>query len=120
MRAGARGYLVKGAEQEEILGAIRAVAAGEVIFGPAVAQRVLAFFSGPAPAPSNVFPELTDRERKILDLLAAGLSNAEIGQRLSLAGKTVANHVSSIFAKLQVAGRAQAIIKARDAGLGQP
>jgi DNA-binding NarL/FixJ family response regulator len=120
MRAGARGYLVKGAEQEEILGAIRAVAAGEVIFGPAVAQRVLAFFSGPPPAPSNVFPELTDRERKILDLLAAGLSNAEIGQRLSLAGKTVANHVSSIFAKLQVAGRAQAIIKARDAGLGQP
>jgi DNA-binding NarL/FixJ family response regulator len=120
MRAGARGYLVKGAEQEEILGAIRAVAAGEVIFGPAVAQRVLAFFSGPPPAPSNVFPELTDRETKILDLLAAGLSNAEIGQRLSLAGKTVANHVSSIFAKLQVAGRAQAIIKARDAGLGQP
>jgi DNA-binding NarL/FixJ family response regulator len=120
MRAGARGYLVKGAEQEEILGAIRAVAAGEVIFGPAVAQRMLAFFSGPPPAPSNVFPELTDRETKILDLLAAGLSNAEIGQRLSLAGKTVANHVSSIFAKLQVAGRAQAIIKARDAGLGQP
>jgi DNA-binding NarL/FixJ family response regulator len=120
MRAGARGYLVKGAEQEEILGAIRAVAAGEVIFGPAVAQRVLAFFSGTPPAPSDAFPELTDRETKILDLLAAGLSNAEIGQRLTLAPKTVANHVSSIFAKLQVAGRAQAIIKARDAGLGQP
>jgi DNA-binding NarL/FixJ family response regulator len=98
----------------------RAVAAGEVIFGPAVSQRVLAFFSGTPPTPSNAFPELTDRERKILDLLAAGLSNAEIGQRLSLAAKTVANHVSSIFAKLQVAGRAQAIIKARDAGLGQP
>ena len=120
MRAGARGYLVKGAEQEEILGAIRAVAAGEAIFGPAVAQRVLAFFSAAPPAPSDAFPELTDRERRILDLLAAGLTNAEIGRRLSLAAKTVANHVSSIFAKLQVAGRAQAIIKARDAGLGQP
>jgi DNA-binding NarL/FixJ family response regulator len=120
MRAGARGYLVKGAEQEEILGAIRAVAAGEAIFGPAVAQRVLAFFSGAPPASSDAFPELTDRERRILDLLAAGLTNAEIGRRLSLAPKTVANHVSSIFVKLQVAGRAQAIIKARDAGLGQP
>jgi DNA-binding NarL/FixJ family response regulator len=122
MRAGARGYLVKGAEQDEILGAIRAVAAGEAIFGPGVAQRVLAFFSGAAaaPAPTGAFAGLTQREAVILDLLAAGLSNAEIGHRLGLAAKTVANHVSSIFTKLQVAGRSQAIVKARDAGLGRP
>jgi DNA-binding NarL/FixJ family response regulator len=101
--------------------AIRAVAAGEAIFGPGVAQRMLAFFSGTAaaPAPAGSFAGLTQRETMILDLLAAGQSNAEIGRRLGLAAKTVANQVSSIFAKLQVAGRPQAIVKARDAGLGK-
>jgi DNA-binding NarL/FixJ family response regulator len=118
MRAGARGYLVKGAEQDEIARAIRAVAAGEAIFGPGVAQRVLGFFSGP-PAPDVPFPELTARERQILDLLAAGLSNGAIGGKLGVAAKTVANNVSAIFAKLQVADRAAAIIRARDAGLGR-
>jgi DNA-binding NarL/FixJ family response regulator len=118
MRAGARGYLVKGAEQEEIARAVRAVAAGEAIFGPAVAQRVLSFFAAP-PAAAVPFPELTDRERQILDLLAAGLPNAAIGTRLGVAAKTVANNVSTIFAKLQVADRAAAIIRARDAGLGK-
>jgi DNA-binding NarL/FixJ family response regulator len=120
LRAGARGYLVKGAEQEEIARAIRAVAAGEAIFGLGVATRILGLVArGPEPAQSP-FPELTPRERQILELLAAGLSNAVIGERLGLAGKTVANNVSSIFAKLQVADRAQAIVRARDAGLGEP
>jgi DNA-binding NarL/FixJ family response regulator len=117
MRAGARGYLVKGAEQDEIARAISAVASGEAIFGPGVAQRVLSFFSAPPPA-AEPFPQLTTREREILDLLADGLSNAAIGHRLSVAAKTVANNVSSIFTKLQVADRAQAIVRARDAGLG--
>jgi DNA-binding NarL/FixJ family response regulator len=118
MRAGARGYLVKGAEQEEIARAIRAVAAGEAIFGPGVASRVLGFFAAP-PVMAEPFPELTSREREILDLLAGGLPNATIGQRLGLASKTVANNVSAIFTKLQVADRAQAIVRARDAGLGR-
>ena len=117
MRAGARGYLVKGAEQDEIARAIRAVAAGEAIFGPAVAQRVLGFFS--APPTAAAFPDLTGRERQILDLLAAGLPNGAIAARLSVAPKTVANNVSTIFTKLQVADRAAAIIRARDAGLGR-
>ncbi|TDP94856.1 response regulator transcription factor [Labedaea rhizosphaerae] len=118
MRAGARGYLVKGAEQEEIARAIRAVAAGEAIFGPAVAQRVLGFFAAP-PVAAARFPELTTREHQVLDLIAAGLPNAAIGERLGVAAKTVANNVSAIFAKLQVADRAAAIIRARDAGLGR-
>jgi len=117
MRAGARGYLVKGAEQDEIARAIRAVAAGEAIFGPGVARRVLSFFSAPPPA-ADPFPELTTRERQILDLLAAGLSNTAIGNRLDLAAKTVANNVSTIFTKLGIADRATAIIQARNAGLG--
>lgn len=119
MRAGARGYLVKGAEQEEISRAIRAVAAGEAIFGPGVAQRMLDFFAAPPAAAPPPFPELTARERDILDLLAGGRSNAAIAHRLGVAPKTVANNVSSIFAKLQVADRAQAIVRARDAGLGR-
>lgn len=118
MRAGARGYVVKGAEQEEIARAIRAVAAGEAIFGPAVASRILGYFSGPT-APADPFPELTAREREVLDLIAAGLSNPAIAARLYLSGKTVGNHISSIFAKLHVADRSQAIVRARDAGLGQ-
>lgn len=118
MRAGARGYLVKGAEQEEIARAIHAVASGEAIFGPGVAQRVLGFFSAP-PAAAEPFPQLTPREREILDLLAAGLANAAIASQLGVAAKTVANSVSSIFTKLRVADRAQAIVRARDAGLGR-
>ncbi|TDD59587.1 response regulator transcription factor [Kribbella antibiotica] len=117
MRAGARGYLVKGAEQDEIARAIRAVAAGEAIFGPGVARRVLGFFSAPAPT-AEPFPELTSREREILDLLAAGLSNPAIADRLHLASKTVANNVSAIFTKLGIADRSAAIIQARNAGLG--
>jgi DNA-binding NarL/FixJ family response regulator len=117
MRAGARGYLVKGAEQEEIARAIRAVAAGEAIFGPGVARRVLTFFSAPLPT-VEPFPDLTTRERQILDLIAAGLSNPAIADRLSLASKTVANNVSTIFTKLGIADRATAIIQARNAGLG--
>jgi DNA-binding NarL/FixJ family response regulator len=118
MRAGARGYLVKGAEQEEIARAIRAVAAGEAIFGPGVARRVLTFFA--APPPTDPFPELTTREREILDLLAAGLSNPAIATRLDLAPKTVANNVSTIFTKLGTTDRPTAIIQARNAGLGLP
>jgi DNA-binding NarL/FixJ family response regulator len=120
MRAGARGYLVKGSEQEDIERAVRAVAAGDALFGPGVASRVLGFFSGPRPlTDAEHFPELTPAERRILDLLAAGLSNPAIANRLGLAAKTVANNLSSIFTKLQVADRAQAIIRARDVGLGR-
>jgi DNA-binding NarL/FixJ family response regulator len=118
MRAGARGYLLKGATQDEILGAIRAVAAGQAIFGPGVAARVLGYFASP-PAAAAPFPELTDREREVLDLIAAGLPNSAIAARLGLAAKTVGNHISAIFGKLQVAGRAEAIVRARQAGLGQ-
>jgi DNA-binding NarL/FixJ family response regulator len=118
MRAGARGYLVKGAEQEEIARAIHAVASGEAIFGPGVAQRVLRFFSAPPPAVAEPFPQLTAREREILDLLAAGLSNTAIAHRLGVAYKTVANNISAIFTKLHVTDRPQAIVRARDAGLG--
>ena len=120
MRAGARGYVVKGAEQEEIGRAIRAVASGEAIFGPGIAQRVLRFFAAPPPPAADPFPELTAREREILDLLAAAMPNSMIATSLGLAPKTVANHLSSIFTKLQVADRAQAILRARDAGLGVP
>ncbi len=119
MRAGARGYVVKGAEQGEIGRAIHAVAAGEAIFSPGVAQRVLRYFAAPRPV-ADPFPQLTAREREILDLLAAGLPNHAIAARLSLSPKTVANHLSSIFIKLQVADRAAAILRAREAGLGSP
>jgi DNA-binding NarL/FixJ family response regulator len=117
MRAGARGYVVKGAEQDEIHRAIRAVAAGEAIFSPGVAHRVLRYFAAPPPV-ADPFPELTAREREILDLLASALPNPAIADRLGLSPKTVANHLSSIFAKLQVADRAMAILRAREAGLG--
>jgi DNA-binding NarL/FixJ family response regulator len=117
MRAGARGYLLKGAAQEEIAAAITAVAGGQAIFGPGVAARVLGYFSAP-PRTGDPFPQLTGREREVLDLMAAGLPNGAIAARLGLAGKTVANHISNIFAKLQVAGRAEAIARARREGLG--
>jgi DNA-binding NarL/FixJ family response regulator len=119
MRAGARGYVLKGAEQQEIARAITAVAAGEAIFGPAVATRVLTYFATPPVTPTP-FPQLTAREREVLDLIAAGRNNSQIAERLGLSGKTVANHISAIFAKLQVADRTQAILRARDAGLGHP
>jgi DNA-binding NarL/FixJ family response regulator len=118
MRAGARGYVLKGAQQDEIVRAIHAVAAGEAIFGPAIARRVLGLVS--APAVHDVpFPDLTSREREVLDLIAAGVRNAEIARQMSIVPKTVANHVTAIFNKLQVADRNQAIVLARDAGLGR-
>lgn len=117
LRAGARGYLLKDTDEEEMVRAIRAVANGEAIFGPAVAGRVLAYFAVPRREAPRHFPELTEREREILHLLAQGKSNPAIARELSLSPKTVANHVSNIFAKLQVADRAEAIIRARDAGL---
>jgi DNA-binding NarL/FixJ family response regulator len=119
MRAGARGYVLKGAQQDEIVRAIHSVAAGEAIFGPGIARRVLGLAAAPA-APSVPFPDLTARERQVLDLIAAGARNPEIAQRMSIAPKTVANHIAAIFAKLQVPDRNQAIILARDAGLGRP
>lgn len=121
MRAGALGYLLKGANQAEIIRAITAVAQGEAIFGAAVARRVADFFAAPSPrGPSTAFPQLTMREREILDLLAAGRSNGQIAGALFLSPKTVRNNVSNIFAKLHVADRAAAIVQARDAGLGRP
>jgi DNA-binding NarL/FixJ family response regulator len=117
MRAGAAGYLLKGAGQDEIVGAIRAVAAGQVIFGPGVARRMLRQLAGPR-RPAEPFPELTTRERQVLELLAAGLSTTAVGARLGLATKTVHNHASAIFAKLGVSGRAEAVQRARRAGLG--
>ncbi|HUG83669.1 MAG TPA: response regulator transcription factor [Euzebya sp.] len=120
MRAGARGYIVKGAEQEEIERAIRAVAVGEAIFSAGVAKRVLGFLSAPPRAlTEDPFPELTPREREILDLVAAGLSNPAIAHRLAVTPKTVANNLSRIFMKLQVADRTQVIVRAREAGLGR-
>lgn len=119
MRAGARGYIVKGVSPDEMLRAIRAVGSGEAIFSPAIAVRLIDFFSAPKPAvPAQTFPELSDREREILDLIAQGASNTDIAHRLVLSPKTVRNHVSNIFSKLQVADRAQAIIRGREAGLG--
>jgi DNA-binding NarL/FixJ family response regulator len=120
MRAGARGYVLKGANQAEMLRAIRAVANGEVIFGPGIAQRVISFLSAPHPtAQARAFPELTERETEVLSLLAQGRTNEEIAGELVLSLKTVRNHVSNIFSKLQVADRAQAVIRAREAGLGR-
>ncbi|GIW19712.1 MAG: DNA-binding response regulator [Chloroflexota bacterium] len=119
MRAGARGYLLKGADQAEILRAVRAVASGEAIFGPAIARRLIDYFSAPRLGlPAQAFPELTEREHEVLELIARGLANQAIAERLFLAPKTVRNLVSTIFSKLQVADRAQAIVRAREAGLG--
>ncbi|MGO8959501.1 MAG: response regulator [Streptosporangiaceae bacterium] len=118
MRAGARGYVLKGAQQDEIVRAIQAVAAGEAIFGPGIARRVLGLAGAP-PGSYVPFQELTSRERDVLRLIAAGMRNAEIARQMAIAPKTVANHVSAIFSKLQVADRSQAIVMARDAGLGR-
>jgi DNA-binding NarL/FixJ family response regulator len=118
LKAGARGYLLKGADRAELARAIRGVTSGEAIFGPAIARRLVAFFAARPATEPTVFPELTQREREILDLVARGLNNAQITQRLVLSPKTVRNHVSNIFSKLQVADRAQAIVRARQAGMG--
>src|SRR5665213_1288464 len=118
MRAGARGYLLKGAEQQEIERAIRAAAAGEAIFGPQIAQRVVAHFASGAGSTAAAFPSLTEREREVLEMVAAGKGNATIAHELMISLKTVRNHVSNVFTKLQVSERAQAIVKAREAGLG--
>ena len=120
MRAGARGYVLKGAPPSEILKVLRAVAEGEAHFGPEIARRLTDFFSAPQPpSPAEAFPELTDREREVLDLIAQGHSNAKIAARLFVSPKTVRNHIAHIFTKLQVADRAHAIIRAREAGLGR-
>ena len=119
MRAGALGYLLKGAEQEEIVRAIHAAAHGGAIFGPAIAHRLIDFFTRPQTSTAPAFPELTDREREVLELIAAGQPNGAISRALFISPKTVANHVSNIFAKLQVADRSEAIVRARQAGLGE-
>jgi DNA-binding NarL/FixJ family response regulator len=119
IRAGARGYILKGADQDEMLRAIRAVAAGEALFGPAIAHRLIAFFgSANSRTPPPAFPELTEREREILGLIAQGHNNATIAASLYVSPKTVRNHITNIFSKLQVADRAQAIVRAREAGFG--
>jgi DNA-binding NarL/FixJ family response regulator len=120
MRAGARGYILKGAAPDDIVRAVVAVHAGEVIFGPALARRMGHFFTAGRSGEPHPFPELTTRERDVLDRVAAGEANAAIADGLGLSEKTVRNNVSSIFAKLLVADRAAAVAKARDAGLGRP
>ena len=120
MRAGARGYVLKGAPPAEILKVVRAVAGGEAHFGPEIARRLTSFFSDPRPtSPEIVFPELTEREREILGFIAKGHSNATIAARLFVSPHTVRNHITHIFAKLQVRDRAQAMLRAREAGLGR-
>lgn len=120
MRAGARGYILKGADQQEMLRTIRAVSDGEALFGPGIASRLMDFFSALPPQSSpDVFPELTERERQVLEFIARGHNNQEIADQLFIANKTVRNHVSNIFSKLQVVDRAQAIIRAREAGMGR-
>ena len=120
MQAGARGYLLKEAEQDEIARAVRAVLAGEAIFGPGVAARVLGYFAAPPVTgpPHYPFPTLTDRERAVLELLTQGRRTAAIAAELYLSPKTVSNHLTAIFTKLEVAGRAEAIVRAREGGIG--
>lgn len=121
MCAGARGYILKGADKAEVLRTITAVAQGQALFGPAIASRLTTFFQRGRQLETAVvpFPDLTDREREVLALIAQGLNNANIAARLHITGKTVSNYISSIFNKLQVADRSQVIIKAREAGLGK-
>ncbi|HEV8153131.1 MAG TPA: response regulator transcription factor, partial [Solirubrobacteraceae bacterium] len=119
VRAGARGYLMKGARQLELLRALHAVADGGAVFGPAIARRMVDYFAAVAQAGAEAaFPDLTAREREILDLIARGRANAQIAEQLALSTKTVRNNVSNIFTKLSVVDRAQAIVKAREAGMG--
>jgi DNA-binding NarL/FixJ family response regulator len=122
LRAGARGYLVKGAAGEEIVRGVMAVAAGDAVYGGAVAQRIVAFFAGErtgSPTP-RAFPALTPREREVLELLASGYRNHEIARKLTLSDKTVRNHVSQVLIKLRVPDRTAAALRAREAGLGSP
>ncbi|MCB0972721.1 MAG: response regulator transcription factor [Acidimicrobiales bacterium] len=121
MQAGAQGYLLKESDQTDIVRAVRGVVAGEAIFGPGVATRILGYFADPPAQPASdeyPFPELTERERLVLDLLAQGRRTADIAAELYLSPKTVSNHLTTIFAKLQVAGRGEAIVAARERGLG--
>ena len=124
MLAGARGYILKGAEKSEVLQSIRILAGGGAFFGPAIATRLTRFFNRIAPTlhkenQDQTFPELTKREREVLEMIARGCGNVEIADRLLISQKTVSNHISNIYSKLQVAGRAQAIIMAKDAGMGE-
>jgi DNA-binding NarL/FixJ family response regulator len=120
LRAGARGYLVKGADGEEIVRAVQAVASGDAVYGGAIARRIVSFYAGGSSvsATARAFPDLTPREREVLELLAAGCRNHEIARRLGMSEKTVRNHVSQVLLKLQVPDRTAAALKARDAGLG--
>ncbi|GAA3454800.1 MULTISPECIES: response regulator [Dactylosporangium] len=115
LRAGARGYVLKDTDDEEMIRAIHAVGRGEAIFSPAIATRIMAFFAG---RPAEPFPGLTGSERSVLQLMARGLSNEAIAGRLGLSPKTVRNYVSNVFGKLHVVSRAEAIVRARDAGIG--
>ena len=120
MRAGAKGYVLKGADPSEILKVVRAVAEGDAYFGAEIARRLTDFFSAPGSStPADPFPELTTREREVLDLIAQGHNNAKIARLLFVSPKTVRNHISNIFTKLQIADRTQAILRAREAGLGR-
>lgn len=119
LRAGARGYLLKGADEDEILAAVRLVASGGVVLGPAVAARMIDHLDRPAPVPDLPFPELTAQERRVLELLATGRPTAGIATELSLSTKTVRNYLSSTYAKLQVTDRYEAIARARESGLGR-
>jgi DNA-binding NarL/FixJ family response regulator len=120
LRAGARGYILKGADRTEILRAVLGVAAGEAVYGATVARRIINFFTGAEREyTAQIFPQLTDRERDVLDLVAAGLGNHDIARRLLLSEKTVRNHVSTIMTKLHVRDRAAMVAKARDAGVGR-
>ncbi len=120
IRAGASGYLLKGSGASEVSRAVEAAAEGGMVFGASLAGRIASYLSGPGPAPAeHPFPELTERERSVLDLLAAGRSNDAIARELYVSSKTVRNTVSSIYTKLHAAGRAEAIITAREAGLGR-
>ena len=119
LRAGARGYLLKGADREEIVRAVLAVAGGDAVYGGAVARRVVDALTG-AGSRAPVLPELTGREREVLELLAAGLPTGQVARRLALSDKTVRNHVSAVLTKLQVPDRAAAVARAREAGLGEP
>ncbi|GAC1588305.1 MAG: response regulator transcription factor [Ktedonobacteraceae bacterium] len=119
MRAGARGYLLKGAEPAETLRAIRAVASGEAIFSPGVAERVIHYFAHPAVSPTHgvSLAQLSEREREVLTLIAQGFTNTAIAERLVLSPKTIRNYISEIYSKLQVTDRIQAVLLAREAGL---
>ena len=120
MRAGAKGYILKGADQAELLRAIQAVSSGEALFSASIASKLIRFFSAPRPdLPINAFPDLTEREREILGLIARGRSNTDIAKSLDISSKTVRNHVSNIFSKLQVVDRATAIARAHEAGYSE-